>query len=237
MRFDLRFSARKRHPCVPQEIVQECRIAQALAAIVPEPEPEIVPPPPPVPPPPKPVSSDIVIVSITLGLCGIGAMTYVGYQVQQCTSKKVEVTRKQKRVKEVKVMSSQKEAAVLAAKMTDARDLSQAGKNLVIAGKGKNDGIKMSYAHAENMTVKAGNVFEGVSNDGKDAWSELPQQRSALQFGAAAAGLGNSYQEGSPVESHMIPRMRKKDLITEVRPSDHGLLFSTLACALAYPQS
>merc|ERR1711988_1812215 len=149
---------------------------------------------------------------------GIGAMTYVGYQVQQCTSKKVEVTKKQKRVREVKVMSSQKEAAVLASKMTDARNLSQAGKNLVVAGKDKKDGIKMSYAHAENMTVKAGNVFEGVSNNGKDMWSELPQQRSSVQFGSgAAAGVGNSYVPGGPVASHMISRMKKKDLVAELR--------------------
>merc|ERR1711988_451068 len=149
---------------------------------------------------------------------GIGAMTYVGYQVQQCTSKKVEVTRKQKRVREVKVMSSQKEAAVLASKMTDARDLSQAGKNLVVAGKHSGDGIKMSYAHAENMTVKAGNIFEGVANDDRDAWSELPRERSAVQFGnGAAAGVGNTYKPGGPVASHMISRMKKKDLVTELR--------------------
>jgi hypothetical protein len=217
LRFDLRFAGRKRHPCIPQQIMDECDTAQALAAIVPEPEPEIAPPPPPVALPPEPISSDVVIVSITLGLCGVGVLSYISYQVKQCTKKKVEVTKKQKRVREVKVMSSQKEAAMLASKMTDARDLSQAGKNLVIAGKDKGDGIRMSYAHAENMTVKAGNVFEGVSNDGGDAWSELPQQRSSVQFGGGAgAGVGNSYQPGGPVASHMISRMKKKDLITEV---------------------
>lgn len=206
--------------------MEECRVAQALAAIVPEPEPEIVPPPPPAPIPPEPISSDVVIVSVTLGLCGVGAIGYVVYQVQQCTQKKVEVTKKQKRVREVQVMSSQKEAAVLASKMTDARDLSQAGKNLVVAGKGAGAGIKMSYAHAENMTVKAGNVFEGVSNDGRDAWSELPQERAAVVFGGgAAASVGNSYKPGGPVASHMISRMKKKDLVAEVSAARRGLLY------------
>ena len=203
--------------------MEECRVAQALAAIVPEPEPEIVVPPPPASIPPEPISSDVIIVSVTLGLCGVGSIGYVAYQIQQCTKKKVEVTKKQKRVREVQVMSSQKEAAMLATKMTDARDLSKAGKNLVVAGKAKGHGIKMSYAHAENMTVKAGNVFEGVSNNGTDAWSELPQERSTVQFGGGAS-VANSYKPGGPVASYMISRMKKKDLVAEVSGARRGLL-------------
>ena len=214
LRFDLKFAGRKRHPCVAQQIVDECDIARAIAAIVPEPEPEVLPPPPPEVVPEEPVSSDIVISLVTLALCGVGVVGYIAYQVKQCTEEKVEVGKKQKRVREVKVMSAQKEAALLASKMTDARDLSKAGKSLVIAGKDKDSGIKMSYAHAENMTVKAGNVFEGVSSGNQDAWGDLPQQRSSVQFGGAGGG---SYQPGGPMSSEMIGRMKKKDLVVELR--------------------
>lgn len=150
-------------------------------------------------------------------------MGYVSYQVHQCTQKKVEVTKKQKHVKEVKVMSTQKEAALLASRMTDARNLSQAGKNLVIAGKAKGAGIKMSYAHKENMTVKAGNVFEAVTNEGKDAWSELPRERSVQFYGGAS--VHNAYNPGELVTSRMIPTMTKKDLVVEVSCVRSSLLF------------
>lgn len=217
LRFDLNFAGRKRHPCVAQQIVDECDTARAIAAIVPEPEPEVRPPPPPEVVPEVPISSDVIISLVTLALCGVGLFGYIAYQIKQCSVKKVEVGKKQKRVREVKVMSTQREAALLASKMTDARDLSKAGKGIVIAGKDKDSGIKMSYAHAENMPVKAGNVFEGVSSGGQDAWADLPHQRSSVQFGGAGAAGGGSYQPGGPMSSDMVGRMKKKDLVVELR--------------------
>jgi hypothetical protein len=66
-------------------------------------------------------------------------------------------------------MSAQMEAAVLASQMTDARDLSKAGKTVVVAGKDKSKGIKMSYAHKENMAVKAGNISALLEDNKSDA--------------------------------------------------------------------
>jgi len=164
LRFDLRFVGRKRHPCIAQERYE--------ASVVPEPQPVPEPEPEPPPPPPKPLSSDMVIVSATLAVCGLAFLGYVVYMVQRCTAKKVEVGKKQRRVQEVKVVSSETQAAQIAAKQM---------------------GLQM--------------------DDADDAWADVPKARRGVQLGGAAA----AYEPGGPLTSGAVSRLKKKDLVSELR--------------------
>jgi hypothetical protein len=76
-------------------------------------------------------------------------------------------------------MSAQKEAALIAAQMTDARDLSKAGAQLRFGGGG--GGVKMSMAHAENMRVKGGNYAAALEAPGDDSGFVLPSGGGGLR--------------------------------------------------------
>lgn len=138
------------------------------------------------------------------------------YQIKQCARQRVKNYKKSGTLQEVQIMSAQKEAALIAAKMTDASNLKEAGKQLVHAGKAVGQGVKMSMAHHENMRVKAGDFNSALAKPEEDAFGFAMAKiagSSRVVFGAADRLL--SVDGSAP--SAKVPRMPKKDVVVELR--------------------